>query len=309
MASPRLRSLDLAPPGSDSIVPLCSPASAAAVHGPGTGGARLDRLVAWRHFDAFLVVTLAALALVLHGRTLWTSYWGDEAIAVGIAAHPLSSLPHYLVEDGSPPLYYVALHYWMRLFGQSEVATHVLSLVPALLAIPAAWWSAGRLFGRWAARAAAGLVATCAYLAYYSTETRMYSWLVLVALLAVTCFVLAYRGAGRRYWVATTLLMAAVLYLQYYGLYLLAATVIVGSAVAVRRRALVAAAGDWLYGGTPAPCSSPPGCPSSSTSSATRAPRGLPTPPCSTSSGTRSTPWPRPPGPPSSSPWSSPCFP
>ena len=62
-----------------------------------------------------LLVTLAALALVLHGRTLWTSYWGDEAIAVGIAAHPLGSLPHYLVDDGSPPLYYVALHYWMRI--------------------------------------------------------------------------------------------------------------------------------------------------------------------------------------------------
>ena len=60
----------------------------------------------------------------------------------------------------------------------------------------------------------------------------MYSWLVLFAILAVTCFVLAYRGAGRRYWVAATVLMVAVLYLQYYGLYLLAATVIAGSAAA-----------------------------------------------------------------------------
>ena len=194
------------------------------------------------------MLTLAAVALVLHGRTLWTSYWGDEAIAVGIAAHPLGSLPHYLVDDGSPPLYYVALHYWMRLFGQSEVATHSLSLVPGLLAIPAAWWSAGRLFGRWAARAAAGLVAMCAYLAYYSTETRMYSWLVLVALLAITCFVLAYRGAGRRYWAATTMLMTAALYLQYYGLYLLAATVIVGSAVAAHRRTWSQLRATWLYG-------------------------------------------------------------
>ena len=162
-----------------------------------------------------------------------------------------------MVDDGSPPLYYVALHYWMRLFGQSEVATHTLSLVPSLLAIPAAWWSAGRLFGRWAARAAAGLVATCAYLAYYSTETRMYSWLVLVALLAITCFVLAYGGAGRRYWVATTLLMAAVLYLQYYGLYLLAATVIVGSAVAARRRAWSQLRATWLYGAACAALFSP----------------------------------------------------
>ena len=211
---------------------------------------RLDRLVAWRHFDALLLVALMALALVLHGRTLWTSYWGDEAIAVGIAAHPLGSLPHYLGDDGSPPLYYVMLHYWMRMFGQSELATHTLSLVPGLLAVPAAWWSANQLFGRWAARAAAALVATCAYLAYYSTEARMYAWLVLAALLAVTCFVLAYRGAGRAYWVATTLLMAAVLYLQYYGLYLLAATVIAGTAAAVRRRSWSQLRTTCLYGAT-----------------------------------------------------------
>ena len=56
-------------------------------------------------------------------------------------------------------------------------------------------------------------MATCAYLDYYSTETRMYSWLVLAAILAVACFVLAYRGAGRVYWVAAVLLMVAVLYL------------------------------------------------------------------------------------------------
>ncbi len=209
---------------------------------------RLDQLVAWRHFDPALLVALTVLALLLHGRALWASYWGDEAIAVGIAAHPLGSLPHYLLNDGAPPLYYVMLHYWMGMFGRSEVATHVLSLVPGLLAIPATWWCTDRLFGRWAARAAAALVATCAYLAYYSTETRMYSWLVLAAVLAVTCFVLAYRGAGRGYWVAATLLMAAVLYLQYYGLYLLAATAVAGLAAAAHRRSWSQFRATCLYG-------------------------------------------------------------
>ena len=179
---------------------------------------------------------MAALALGLRWRTLGASYWGDEAIAIGIALHPVGSLPHYLANDGSPPLYYLMLHFWMELFGRSGPATHALSMVGGLLAIPAAWWSGEKLFGRRAARAAAALVATCAYLDYYSTETRMYSWLVLAAILAITCFVLAYRGAGRSYWVAATVLMAAVLYLHYYGLYLLAATVIAGSVAAIRSR-------------------------------------------------------------------------
>ncbi|MGD0808217.1 MAG: glycosyltransferase family 39 protein [Acidimicrobiales bacterium] len=195
-----------------------------------------QRVTAWRHFDAVLLVLLAGLSLGLRWRGLWTSYWGDEAIAIGIASHPLGSLPHYLVNDGAPPLYYVMLHYWMQLFGRSGPATHVLSMIAALLAIPAAWWSGNKLFGRKAGRGAAALVATSAYLDYYSSETRMYAWLVLAAILALTCFVLAYQGGGRRYWVAATALMAAVLYLQYYGLYLFAATVIAGSVAALGRR-------------------------------------------------------------------------
>jgi mannosyltransferase len=191
-----------------------------------------ERLAAWDHFDAILLVALVVLALGLRWRTLWANYWGDEAIAIGIASHPVASLPHYLANDGSPPLFYLMLHYWMELFGRSAPATHALSMIGGLLAIPAAWWSGERLFGRRAARGAASLVATCAYLDYYSTETRMYSWLVLAAILAITCFVLAFRGAGPGYWVAAILSMSAVLYLQYYGLYLLAATVIIGSAAA-----------------------------------------------------------------------------
>ena len=110
-----------------------------------------SRLAAWDYFDALVLVLLVTLALGLRWRTLWTSYWGDEAIAIGIAVHPLRSLAHYLANDGSPPLFYVMLHFWMRLFGRSEPATHALSMVAGLLAIPAAWWSGDRLFGRRAA--------------------------------------------------------------------------------------------------------------------------------------------------------------
>src|SRR5580658_1514669 len=39
-------------------------------------------LAARRHFDIALLVFLAALSLGLRWRALWTSYWGDEAIAI-----------------------------------------------------------------------------------------------------------------------------------------------------------------------------------------------------------------------------------
>ncbi len=199
-------------------------------------GVLARRVGARPRFDLALVVVLMAVAIGLRWRTIGTNYWGDEAIAIGIATHSIGSLPHYLVNDGSPPLYYVALHYWMDVFGRSEVATHALSLIPAVMAVPVSWWAGNRLFGHWAARAAAAMVATCAYLDYYATETRMYSWLVMTAIVALTFFVLAVRGEGRRYWLGATGLMATILYLQYWGLYVLAATSLVGSLTGVRSR-------------------------------------------------------------------------
>src|SRR5687767_12138522 len=40
--------------------------------------------------------------------------WLDEALSVNVAHLPLSELPETLRHDGSPPLYYVLLHFWTR---------------------------------------------------------------------------------------------------------------------------------------------------------------------------------------------------
>ena len=71
---------------------------------------------------------------------------------MGIASHRLTQIPGLLRLDGSPPLFYVLLHFWMQAFGSSEVSTHLLPLLTSLLLIPLAWWCARTLFGRRAAR-------------------------------------------------------------------------------------------------------------------------------------------------------------
>ena len=91
---------------------------------------------------------LTLVSLYLRSRELNFYYWIDEAISVGISSHPLGQLPHLLREDGSPPLYYVLLHVWMNAFGRGEVATHWLSEIFALAAVPVAYWGGASLFGR-----------------------------------------------------------------------------------------------------------------------------------------------------------------
>ena len=96
---------------------------------------------------------------LLRTRDFDVGFWIDEGLSVGIADRPLSDIPAALRLDGSPPLYYSLLHVWMAVFGETETATHALSLVFAVLAVPAAWWAARGLFGPTAGLAAALLAA------------------------------------------------------------------------------------------------------------------------------------------------------
>ena len=98
------------------------------------------------------------LSVLLRTRDFGVGFWIDEGLSVGIADRPLSDIPAALRLDGSPPLYYALLHVWMAVFGSTEEATHALSLLCAVLAVPAAWWAARGLFGddRRADRRAAG---------------------------------------------------------------------------------------------------------------------------------------------------------
>jgi hypothetical protein len=101
---------------------------------------------------------IVAIAIFLRTRDFDVGYWIDEGLSVGIADRPLGDIPGVLRLDGSPPLYYSLLHFWIGLVGRSESATHALSLIFAVLAVPAAWWAVRGIFGARAGWMAALLV-------------------------------------------------------------------------------------------------------------------------------------------------------
>jgi mannosyltransferase len=185
--------------------------------------------------DRAVVAALVFVALALRAPNLGRAYWVDEGISLGIASHPLSQLPALLRQDGSPPLLYVVLHFWTRVFGTSEVATHFLPLIVSLTAVPLGYWAATEMFDRRAGLAAAALLATNPFLGWYSTETRMYPMVVVLSLVAVTLAWRAFRDRRRRDWVGAVLSFAALLYTHNWGIYLTAVTAAVLFGLAVSR--------------------------------------------------------------------------
>ncbi len=195
------------------------------------------------------LVVLAALVVLLaflwgRGRHVW--YWLDEGISVGISSHSLGEIPQLLRQDGAPPLYYVLLHGWMKLFGSSEAATHLLSVLFALASVPVAFWAGSSLFGRRAGWMAVALVAVNPFVAGFANETRMYTLVVLLGLVATACLLHGFVFRRRRYLPAFAVSFALLLYTHNWALlYGLGAAVAVVGCVALnrdptdRRRAVV----------------------------------------------------------------------
>jgi mannosyltransferase len=158
----------------------------------------LERVPQWLRVGAFTLALIAASAAI---RTYFIGgqLWMDEAITTGIASHPVAQIPGLLLHDGSPPLYYVLLHFWMAAFGMSEVATHSLSLLFGLATIPIGIWAGWSLFGRRAGLMSGVLFAFNAFLSQYAQETRMYELMGLFGLIATAAFMHAFVYRRRRY--------------------------------------------------------------------------------------------------------------
>jgi hypothetical protein len=189
------------------------------------------------------IVALVGVVLVVAAGLLlrfWTrsGMWLDEALTVDVARLPLHELPTRLKHDGAPPLYYVLLHFWIRLFGQSDDAVRSLSGVLAVLTLPVAWLCGKRFGGRAEAWTVLVLLASAPFAVYYATEARMYSLIILLTGLGFLALQRAIAAPRPSNLVAVAVVTAALMYTQYWSLYLVGVVALwlVVSIVRARRR-------------------------------------------------------------------------
>ena len=177
-----------------------------------------ERLPVWVSTGGVLLI-LVAISAVLRTRYISGQFWSDEAVAVGVASHPLGAIPGILRQQGSAPLYYLLLHVWINLFGSSESATHALSLAFGLLSIPIAMWAGWSLGGRRAGMYAAILFTFCAFLTEYAQETQAYELLALLGLIAIASYLHALIYRRRVYLIPLAITLALMLYTSFWAIF------------------------------------------------------------------------------------------
>ena len=155
-----------------------------------------------------LVQTLLAILFLLNSPSLWL----DEAYSALMARLPVSGILSAMRYDAGPPFYYILLHLWRMLLGESATALRLLSLFFSLLTTIILYAFGRSFFSRPAAICAGILWISSSLQQHYALEVRNYT---LFAFLTVTYtfFLARYIFAGQNkhdLWVSSSLLVLIV---------------------------------------------------------------------------------------------------
>lgn len=126
---------------------------------------------------ALLIGLLLLAAALRFYRLDAQSFWNDEGNSARIAERPLRLILEGAAGDIHPPGYYILLHFWRFLAGQSEFALRAPSAWAGIVLVALTYRLGRRLFGESAGLGATLLSACSPFAIYYSQEARMYALL------------------------------------------------------------------------------------------------------------------------------------
>jgi hypothetical protein len=116
--------------------------------------------------------------------------WLDETFSVWLANHNVADMLQWTVKlDQHPPLYYLLLHYWIALNGDTPYYVRLLSALFGAGTIPIIYLIGKRISGTVVGLAAAVLLAFSPFNIYFAQETRMYTLMTFNAAVAIYALV------------------------------------------------------------------------------------------------------------------------
>ncbi len=169
---------------------------------------------------SLLTVLAVLLRLTNLGRE---SLWLDEAISYLAAQLSVAEIVNNTVQSSHPPLYYLLLHFWVKLAPNTDTAVKLLSALFGILLIPAIYLLCQQLFmNRTVSLAAAALTAVSPFHILYSHELRMYTLLMLLIVAGTGTYYHARQKMSSGWWIAAGLLFLLAVYTHLFAFLALA---------------------------------------------------------------------------------------
>jgi mannosyltransferase len=166
-----------------------------------------------------LALTLAGAALRL-GTLDTRSFWLDETTSVRQALLSIPGMLAGMSDNVHPPLFHTLLHYWIVLFGPTEVVVRAFAVTWGIVAIPLVYWAAKAVYSRRVGLIATAIVALSPFFIWYAQEARMYTMMLVFALLSTGAMWRALQRDRAGWWALYAVATAAGLMTQYFFAFL-----------------------------------------------------------------------------------------
>ncbi len=168
------------------------------------------------HWDivafCFILVVATALRLIRLG---YQSEWNDEAISAVIAGGSARQILTNQFHSLHPPGYYLLLHFWRSLFGDTDFALRLPSALMGTTGVISMYFLGKSLFKRETGLWTAAITALMPFHLFYSQEMRMYSQLFLLSSAAILCQARLWRDKRNFWWSLYLLVSLLGLYTHY----------------------------------------------------------------------------------------------
>lgn len=135
-----------------------------------------------------LITCIFLIGFCLRFLYLDIPLWYDEACSwtSAINTFPSGIMNNLLNEDlQHTPLYFFLLHFWIKIFPQSEISMRVLSLIFGFLSLPLIYIVSRKIFDKKIAIYSTAICSVSPLLVLFSTEVRMYSLVIFLVLLSI----------------------------------------------------------------------------------------------------------------------------
>lgn len=169
------------------------------------------------------ILWIIILAFFLRLISLNQSFWIDEATSANVAKDlsVKGILALFSPGDFHPPGYYIVIHYWVKLFGSSEVVIRMFSIFAGLGTIYLTYLIGRQLKDEKVGLIGAILLATSGLHVYYSQEARMYSMAAFFVSLTVLFFLRTLNSKKSLYWVLFSFFLIISIFTDYLPLFIL----------------------------------------------------------------------------------------
>lgn len=173
--------------------------------------------------------TILLLLIILIGAFLRfydigaESLWLDEAASIREAAMSIKGM---VAHSNQPPLYFLILNLWIKLFGTGEAALRSLSAIFGIISLLLMYLIGSILFTRRIGLLACFLSAISSFHIRYSQEVRGYSLLLLLALVSYYFFIKIIKQNKKWHYICYLLASILLGYVHIFGLLIISSQVL-----------------------------------------------------------------------------------